>query len=115
MPAPVSARSLTRRRCAPDRSTLVALVTAFIQPSPSRGCCRPCESKEPYAVPFRSSRAVKTCCDNQGRGLWVPACAGTTAEILQGRSRTALRQIFIGVERFRVFLGLGIQPAIFDH
>jgi hypothetical protein len=26
-----------------------------------------------------------------------------------------LRQIVVGVERLRVFLGLGVEPAIFDH
>ena len=33
----------------------------------------------------------------------------------QVRSRTALRQIVVGVKRLRIVLGLGIQPAIFDH
>ena len=30
-------------------------------------------------------------------------------------SRAALRQIVVGVKRLRIVLGLGIEPAIFDH
>ena len=44
---------------------------------PRTGCCRPRASGDPYAVRSRWGTVVE---DLKRRWLWVPACAGTTAE-----------------------------------
>jgi len=41
---------------------------------------RPCESRDPYTVPYRLSTKAETFCPNERRWLWVPAFAGTTKE-----------------------------------
>src|SRR6478735_1400470 len=104
-----AARSLTSLRCAAGCAS-IGLVAAFI---PALSDCRPGKSRDPYAVPDRLGTRVRTFRNKCGRWLWVPAFAGTTAELYG--SRTALRQVVVGVERLRVLLGLGVEPAIFDH
>src|SRR3954462_9272830 len=111
--AALPARSDTRRRCAPDWPISVGLVAGFIGKALSTR--RPCERRDPYAVPFHSGTGVETFCNNQGQWLWVPASAGTTIDLSRVRSRTALRQIVVGVNRFRFVFRLGLRPAIFDH
>src|SRR5882672_2662382 len=51
---------------------------------------RPCESRDPYAVPFRSVQAFRP---NERRWLWVPAFAGTTQEdsIVEQQTRVCPR------------------------
>ena len=49
---------------------------------------RPCESRDPYAVPFRSVQAFRP---NERRWLWVPAFAGTTQEDSIVKQQTRLR------------------------
>src|SRR5437879_6095298 len=104
-------RSDTRRRCAPGAPKSDGLVAGFMRKAPSTR--RPCERRDPYAVPFGSGTGVEIFCNNAGRWLWVPAFAGTTIDTSLVCSRTALRQIVVGVKRLRIVLGLGIQPAIF--
>src|SRR6267142_7035262 len=41
---------------------------------------RPCESRDPYAVPSRCGTESETFHNNERRWLWVPAFAGTTQE-----------------------------------
>src|SRR6185369_17251135 len=98
-----AARSLTSLRCAAGRAS-IGLVAGFIAPLSAR---RPGERRDPYAVPARLGTRRETFRNKHGRWLWVPAFAGTTADIC--RSRATLRQIIVGVERLRVVLGLGVE------
>ena len=65
--------------------------------------CRPA-TRDPYAVLVGQPR------DFDNRRSW--SCVAAKCHV---HSRTALRQIVVGVKRLRIVLGLGIEPAIFDH
>ena len=52
---------------------------------------RPCESRDPYAVPYRFSRGGRGLLSNERRWLWVPAFAGTTWEDSIVKQQTRLR------------------------
>ncbi len=43
---------------------------------------RPGERRDPYAVSYRLGDKVETFYNNEHQGLWVPAFAGTTPEIV---------------------------------
>src|SRR6187399_2149429 len=43
-----------------------------------RSLRRPCERRDPYAVPFRWGAVAETFCHHERRWLWVPSFAGTT-------------------------------------
>src|SRR5882672_12794709 len=52
---------------------------------------RPCESRDPYAVPSRCGTESETFHNNERRWLWVPAFAGTTWEDSIVKQQTRLR------------------------
>src|SRR5882724_4276614 len=52
---------------------------------------RPCESRDPYAVPSRCGTESETFHNNDRRWLWVPAFAGTTKESGWGGCERAAR------------------------
>src|SRR5882672_6213882 len=48
---------------------------------------RPCESRDPYAVPSRCGTESETFHNNERRWLWVPAFAGTTSGAVLATTR----------------------------
>src|SRR5579872_5032523 len=54
-----------------------AAVAGFPSSSPQNPR-RPRERGDPYRVIYQLGQVADACFTNQGRWLWVPACAGTT-------------------------------------